>query len=131
MARGRDAHQARKAALAALGRGLARRARSKCELCGESGSHTVPLDAAAEPDLDGVLLLCARCRELFENGRHDGLDSLRFLEGAVWSELAPAQVVAVKLLERLAPDAEASWPRDTLDGLWLDEAVRARVDALP
>ena len=36
MARGKDLHDQRTQAVARLGRNLSRRARSKCELCGEA-----------------------------------------------------------------------------------------------
>ncbi|MEZ4318262.1 MAG: hypothetical protein R3F61_12200 [Myxococcota bacterium] len=133
MARGRDAHQAKKAALAALGKDLSRRARSKCELCGESA----PLSPTAlypdeEPEVDWALLLCDRCATLLETGRHDGADGLRFLESAVWSELKPAQVAAIHIVEQLAREDDApDWPRDTVDGLWVEDDVRALVDRLP
>jgi protein PhnA len=128
MARGRDAHDARKAALAALGKDLARRARSKCELCGASGplSTVEPPPAPAEPELDAALLVCGTCADAMA-GRSSP-DDLRFLESAVWSELPIAQVVAVRLVERLAADG-VDWAATVADQLWVDEAIRARIDA--
>jgi protein PhnA len=122
MARRKEQHQARIDALNALGKPLSRRARSKCELCGEGG----PLKVSAvdggpdEPDEDWALLLCERCRALPEQSP----ETLRFLETAVWSELVPAQVMAVRALRRV----DAAWAREALDGLWLDDDVSARVD---
>ena len=126
MARGRDRHQAHKAAVAALGRNLSRRAKSCCELCGESGSLKVVEVAGGpeDPAEDWALMLCERCQDL---DRQDPA-SLRFLEGTMWSETVPAQVLAVRSLRKLAAD-EVVWATDALDGLWLDEAIQERVDA--
>jgi protein PhnA len=132
MARGRDAHRARQDELSALGKDLSRRARSKCELCGESAPLTPTLLVPDDPiTLDGALLLCDRCAILLQKGRHDGAEGLRFLETAVWSELAPAQVAAVHIVERLAAEEEIPWAREAAEGLWLADEVRAWVDRLP
>lgn len=125
MARGRDKHQAHKAAVAALGRELSRRARSKCELCGESRSlKVVEVDGNPDPDagpeVAWALLLCERCISLRERG--DGADA-RFLAEACWAELRPTQITAVRILRRIAPNMP--WAADTLDGLYLDPEVEA------
>lgn len=125
MARGKDAHDAAKAALAALGKPLSRRARSQCELCGDGGPlSVVAIDGNPddEPSEDWALLLCSRCAELVD-GRRLPADSLRFLETAMWSELRPAQIAAVRALRRL----DADWAREALDGLWLDDEVEALI----
>jgi protein PhnA len=127
MARGRDKHQARKAAVAALGRELSRRARSKCELCGESRPlHVVEVagnpDPEADPEVDWALLLCDRCIELRDRG--DGADA-RFLAEACWAELRPTQLTTVRILQRIAP--KVPWAAETLEGLYLDPEVEALV----
>lgn len=127
MARGKDLHDAHQAAVASLGRGLSRRARSRCELCGESGSlHVLEVPPTGEePSEDAAILACARCHPLLTDKRLRA-DELRFLETAVWSEILPVQVLAVTLLRRLAA-GEVVWARDTLDGLWLSDEVAERV----
>ncbi len=132
MARGRDKHQARASALSALGKDLARRARSKCEVCGETGPlRPVALTAADEPALDEALLLCERCETLLCKGRHEGAETLRFLEEAVWSEFEPVQVAAVKMLETLVDADVDRWPAEAAENLWVSAEVRMRVDAIP
>ncbi len=116
MARGKDAHDARIHAVAALGKALSRRAGSRCELC-EAGSGLRPVEVPPlpeEPDLDAALLLCERCRDLIDAKRlpadtHD----LRFLAAAIWSDLPPVQTTAERLLRRLAPDTP--WAAEALD----------------
>jgi len=128
MARGREAHDARVAAVQALGKDLSRRARSKCELCGEAGPLRIhePLPAPDAPELDEALLVCDACTMAIAG--HRDPHALRFLETAVWSELPIAQVAAVRLLEQLVAD-EVDWAADLADQLWIDESIRARIDA--
>ena len=130
MARGRDEHQARKQAVSRLGRGLSRRARNRCELCEASTSLQVvevsPLPE--EPDEESAVLVCARCHKAMEGGRGaPEASELRFLEGTAWSEILPVQVAAVRLARRLA-DEGVDWARDLVDGLYLGEEARARLD---
>ena len=111
----REEHQAAKAALAALGKPLSRRARSRCELCGTDGPlGVVALDGNPhdQPDPEWALMLCERCRDL----TREDPDTLRFLETAMWSEIQPVQILAVRELRKL----DVPWARETLEGLWLD-----------
>ena len=129
MARGRDRVVVRRQALAALGRTLSRRAGSACELCGErSGLHPVEVDGSPEPDPDPewAILACESCRDAMAPKARLDVDALRFLETAIWSDVVPAQVAAVRLSRRVA-DAGASWARETLDGLYLDPEVEERI----
>jgi protein PhnA len=129
MARGKDAHQARLAALNGLGRHLARRSRSTCELCDASGVSLYPFEVtplADEPDLEETAFICTLCADGVSGGPLEG-PRWRYLESAVWSEVRPVQVLAVRLARRLA-DAGQVWAVDLLGGLYLDESVSARVD---
>lgn len=124
MARGRDRHQAHQQALAGLGRVLSRRAGSSCELCGE-GAGLRPFEVEggpSEPDPDWAVLACERCREAMGPKGRWSAGELRFLETAVWSDVVPAQLAAVRLARRVA-EAGEGWARDTLDGLYLDPSV--------
>jgi protein PhnA len=126
MSRGLLKHQARQEALQGLGRALARRAKSSCELCGASG---VPLRAfevppsGEEPTLEATLLLCERCQQGAQGGPLEP-EQWRFLENAVWLELAAAQVCAVRLTRRLA-GARAPWASALLEDLYLSPEVEA------
>jgi protein PhnA len=127
MARGRDAHQARLTAVAALGRALSRRARNRCELCGEKTSLSVveipPLPE--DPDPDQAVIVCARCKGVLE-GRKEDPGTLRFLEESVWSEQAPVQIAVVRLVRGLAGDG-VDWAERVLEGLYLDPDIEERV----
>jgi len=112
--------------LSSFGKDLARRARSKCELCESAGVplsvFEVPPEPAEGADIDLCIFICDNCREQSENlkkfkqGEH-----WRVLAQTVWSETAPVQVMAARLLKRQA-DSQA-WARETLDGLFLDEEL--------
>ncbi len=111
MARGLDKHRARLDAIQFLGKGLARRAKRKCELC-EHGDDLRPYDTAPndEPSLEALALLCERCRDVAD-GRKDDARTLRFLEGAVWNETP----IVATLARRMLSELDVDWARDTLD----------------
>lgn len=115
MAKSLGRHQERLAAVALLGKDLARRAERRCEWCGDKDDLR-PYDHAPdrEPSLETLALLCARCREVVKGGGA-GCDprALRFLEGAVWSEVPAVREPAIRVLRALA--AEAPWARDALE----------------
>ena len=94
MARGKDIHDAHAAAVAALGRPLSRRARSRCELCEDTGALKVVEVPPTweEPDPEAAIMACERCRDLLETRRLPDAAGLRFLEAVMWSEIAPLQV---------------------------------------
>ena len=131
MARGRHQHRARQAAVAGLGRALSRRSRSNCELCDEGGRLAVVEVAPAPeaPSADAAVMLCGRCAAAVAGGRGaPPASELRFLEGSVWSQIAPAQILAVRLVRTLAA-AGAQWAAELLEGLYLAPGIEARVDA--
>ena len=112
MAKGRDKHQAYLNALNLLGKDLARRAKSKCELL-EISDELRPYDLSAgeeEPSLDHVVLICAKAREALD-GRIRDPNDYRALESVVWSELLPIRQAACKILEKIDQD----WAREALE----------------
>ena len=129
MARGREEHHARRAAVSALGRELARRARSCCELCRDNGKLLVVEVAPTfdEPSVERAMLACARCRELLDGGlRRADPQTLRFLGETVWSDVLPAQLAAVRLVRSLA-GAGIPWALEANEHIWLDEGIEALI----
>jgi protein PhnA len=132
---GYDKHQERRQAVLALGRALARRARSACELCEASSVRLDPVEVtplAQEPELERTVMLCERCAAAAAagSGGKGRLEAAawRFLESAAWNPLAPVQVVAVRVARRLAA-ADVAWARELVEALYLDEEIRAWIDA--
>jgi len=125
MAKGREEHEARQWALQSFGKDLARRAKSKCELCEVAGEKLAIFEVPpvpSEPDFDHCLLVCERCRSALEgSGAVVGGEEWRVLAQTVWSEMPAAQVAAVLLLKRLA--ATEDWARETVEELYLDDEV--------
>ncbi|MFT6396912.1 MAG: protein PhnA [Bradymonadia bacterium] len=111
MATGRAKHDAYKAALSMLGKDLARRAKSKCELSGAAGSLvTVDLNSAAQdPDLHSVVLVCAGVAEQIAGRQLD--QALYYLNDAVWSPEPAVRLAACMVLEQI----DEPWARDALD----------------
>ena len=126
MAQGRDRHQARRSALQRLGKGLTRRAGSRCEIC-ESASPLSPVEVTPlpeEPEMDRAVLVCSDCVALRAAKKlPKNLNDLRFLETTMWSEVPPVQVEVVRLLKRVAAE-RAAWAEEALDGLWLSEEIQ-------
>ena len=126
MGKGYETHQARVAALQALGKDLARRAKSKCELTGASGVPLRPYEVppvAAEPDLERTLLLCEACHEVLEQPKRLAGRAWQGLAEVVWSEMPAVQVVAWRMLQCLAKRED--WAREVVEEVFLDPEVAA------
>lgn len=124
MGKGYELHQARKNALQLLGKDLARRAKSKCELTGAAGvslrPYEVPL-VANEPDLERTLLISEACHEVLERPEKLTGRTWQCLAEVVWSEMPAVQVVAWRMLNELAKRED--WAREAIEGLFLDPDV--------
>lgn len=128
---GYDKNQERKLAMQDLGKDLARRAKSKCELCENSGLKLQPYEPPPvedDPSLARTLLLCERCAGAADGGKIGDANEWRFLADIVWTEFAPAQVVTIRLLRRLVKEAKADWARDTLEMVSLGEETQNWLD---
>lgn len=133
MAKGYELHQARQMALQGLGKDLARRAKSKCELTGEAGVPLRPYEVppvADLPELDRTLLLCEACHAVLERPRALTGQQWRMLAETVWSELPAVQVVAWRMLKVLADHGEV-WARDALEHVFLDPEAQAWAESEP
>lgn len=131
MAKGYDANQERLQALSMLGKDLARRAKSKCEVCEAAGvslkSYEVP-PAPKEPDLEKTILVCERCESALTNSKTQfNGEEWRALANMIWTETPAAQVAIVRLLGRIAKNSD--WAREALDEAYLDKAVEEWVNS--
>lgn len=125
MAKGHAEHQARLAELNSFGKDLARRAKSKCELCEVAGEKLSIVELPPEPrdpDYDRCVLLCDRCAEAVSNpSRFEAGDHWRCLAQTVWSEVPAVQALALRLLRR--QEQTQVWARETLESVFDDEEV--------
>lgn len=126
MGKGYELHQARALALQGLGKDLARRAKSKCELTGAAGVPLRPYEVppvAVEPDFDRTLLVSEACHEVLERPEKLVGREWQCLAEAVWSEKPAVQVVAWRLLNELAKRED--WAREVIEEVFLDDEVEA------
>ena len=111
MVKGLEKHQKRLQAITFLGKDLARRAKQRCELCGEKNEpRPWETEKSAEPTLENLVLLCVRCRD-FAEGKIPDERTVRFLEEAVWNEHPQIATLAKTLLAQVDTD----WARRTLE----------------
>lgn len=124
MSKGYELHQLRMMALQSMGKDLARRAKSRCEITGASG---VPLRAyevppvPEDPDIDRTVLVSDECLAAIEDPEQLDGQEWHCLAEAVWSELPAVQVVAWRLLRELAKRED--WARNVLEEVFLDPSV--------
>lgn len=111
MAKGRQKHQAYLDALSLLGKDLARRARSKCELSEESGSLQIyDLEGPdTEPDLEHTLMVCASVAAHLDAPKLTP-GNFHYLETAVWSTEPAIRRAAVRILEKI----DESWAHEAI-----------------
>jgi len=129
MARGLEKHKERLAVLSSFGKELARRCKSRCELCENGGVKLEPFELEpipAEPAFENCVMICESCASQIEEPRKfKPGEHWRCLAGIAWSNVPAVQVAAVRLLRRQA-DSQA-WAREALEGLFLDEEIEAWV----
>jgi len=92
-----------------------------CDLCSAEGS-TRFFAVVGGPEEAGVQI-CDTCQTQIEGELNP--DHWRCLASSMWSQESAVQVLATRLLARLA---ENDWARDLADQLWLDEETRAWAD---
>ena len=107
-----------RAAVGVLGKDLTRRSRGRCELCErreDVRAWEIP-PFPELPDLESALMACGRCRGWLEASAPVEVLEVRFLSGAVWSEVAPVRVAAGLLLRQVAGRGDP-WIQEALDVL--------------
>lgn len=106
---------------------LLARADSKCELCdadGDLSAYQVP--PSADGGADACVLTCGECRDRIENPDANDVHYWRCLSDSMWTQVPAVQVVAWRILKRLANE---SWARDLLGMLYLDDETQTWAEA--
>lgn len=119
MSKGKEQHQQRIEELNKLGKGLARRSHSQCELCGAHGVKLMAYEvepAPENPDLEHTLFACETCKTQLDNPKRMDPDHWHCLSTSVWSEIPCVQVQAVKTLMGLKAQ---DWANDLMEQLYL------------
>ncbi|MGV3524884.1 MAG: PhnA domain-containing protein [Candidatus Sericytochromatia bacterium] len=123
MARGRDEHLARVNTLQSFGKALAKRAKSRCELCGESTSLVIyEVPPVGDPDLATCVLICPTCQAQLDKPEQLDPNHWHGLNESAWSDVPAVQVLAWRLLKQLE---DQNWARDLREQLYLAPEVLA------
>ncbi len=98
-----------------------------CELCTSSKD----LAALAVAPKDGAVAeecawVCSVCADQIQGKADLNPHHWRCLNDSMWSEVAPVQVLAWRMLKKLSTE---SWARDLFDMLYLEEDTKAWVEA--
>lgn len=101
---------------------LLTRSGNKCELCNADINLSVyevpPTDNA---NADNSIIVCKTCLDQIEKTEQINPEHWKILSETMWSEFAPVQVVAWRMLSRLRNEG---WAADSLDILYLaDETL--------
>ncbi|MGL4672503.1 PhnA protein [Cetobacterium sp.] len=131
MAKGFDKHQERLNIVSGFGKNLARRSKSKCELCEATGVKLSVFEVPPskdEPDYDRCIFLCENCIELLKNIKKSKENDFRFLSGAMWSETPIVKVTAIYILNSIKE--KYSWAEELLENAYLDEEENALLETI-
>ena len=109
---------------------LVRRSRSHCELCDKNGVklevyELLPLEEA--PYVDGCLFICESCRKQVETPKKMVPSYWRCLNNSLYSDVPAVQVMAVRMLKRLAAKEE-HWAVELLEHAYMDPELEEWAD---
>lgn len=111
--------QANNLTMSVLEKKLKDRSDSKCELCGyEHDLNVYNIPPQEAESLDNSILACKTCISQIEDPETTDANHWRCLNDSMWSEYAPVQVMAWRMLSRLRAEG---WTQDLLDMMYLDE----------
>jgi protein PhnA len=105
---------------------LSQRANSACELCSATSDLSVYEVSPSNGSADQSILVCSTCKGQIENPDTMDANHWHCLNDSMWSSEPAVQVMAYRLLKRIAHEG---WPQDLLDTLYLEEEVQAWADA--
>lgn len=98
---------------------LSARSGNKCELCNATNGLAVyEVPPTSNANTDNSILVCKICLDQIEKTEQINPEHWKILTETMWSEFAPVQVVAWRMLSRLRNEG---WAADSLDILYLDE----------
>lgn len=99
---------------------LIERSNSQCELCTATNNLAVyEVPPVKEAHSDKCIYICQTCRDQIQNTAELTATHWHCLNDSMWSQTPAVQVVAYRMLTRLAVDS--GWAQDSLDMLYLEE----------
>ena len=100
---------------------LQHRSGNKCELCGATENLTIyKVPPGDDNQASKAVYICDKCSKQLD--KKEPLDAAHWvcLKDTMWSDVAPVQVVAWRMLNRLKNE---SWASEALDMLYLDDEI--------
>ena len=126
-----EKHKERQAQLNALGRSIARRAKSKCELC--SGTQSLTLTEVPPiqdtPVIEQSILVCTQCKQGLESKVIMDDPHWVYLHEMVWSEVPVVQVCALWLATKLSQQG-VHWATQVIDGIYMEPEIEVWLNSL-
>ncbi|MGL5356648.1 MAG: PhnA protein [Cetobacterium sp.] len=122
MAKGLDKYLERNNIVSGFGKNLARRSKSKCELCEATGVKLSVFEvppSKEEPDYDRCIFLCDNCIDLLKNIKKSKENDFRFLSGSMWSETPIVKATAIHILNEIK--GKYSWAEELLENAYIEE----------
>lgn len=121
MAKGYEVNKKRQEELNLLGRELARRSCSKCELCLAAGTKLNVFEippVIGEPDSSKCVFICDICLSgIFEPLKLN--EHWRCLNESLWSEVKAVKILSMVILKKIS--SKNSWAIDIIDEAYLEE----------
>ncbi|WP_105166860.1 PhnA domain-containing protein [Pseudoalteromonas sp. T1lg23B] len=103
---------------------LQTRSNQQCELCASTNALSVyEVPPVAEAHSDKCVYLCETCKAQVEGKTDLQANHWHCLNDSMWSQVPAVQVVAYRMLKRLATDN--GWAQDALDMLYLEDDTRS------
>ncbi|MBB1386244.1 MULTISPECIES: alkylphosphonate utilization protein [Pseudoalteromonas] len=99
---------------------LIERSNSQCELCAATDHLAVyEVPPVTDTHSDKCIYTCQTCKDQIESNSELTPTHWHCLNDSMWSQTPAVQVVAYRMLSRLAPDN--GWAQDALDMIYLEE----------
>jgi len=96
---------------------------SVCELCASEEN----LSEYEVAPTGNSITVCATCKEQIEDAEKMDVNHWHCLNDSMWSEKPEVQIMAYRLLKRIASEG---WPQDLLDQLYLEDDVLAMAESV-
>ncbi|MGB5446093.1 MAG: PhnA domain-containing protein [Psychromonas sp.] len=106
---------------------LLERSNSACELCASTSNLSVfEVPPVAEPNSDKAVLVCDTCASQIIKETEMDSNHWRALNDSMWSPVPAVQVLAYRMLTRLAKSE--GWAQDLLDMMYMEDETKAWAD---
>ncbi|MFW2580816.1 PhnA domain-containing protein [Aliarcobacter butzleri] len=101
---------------------LINRSESSCELCKSPNDLSVYEISPSDGSAEQCVLLCAKCKEQFEDDSKIDANHWFCLNDSMWSEIPAIKVATYRMLKKLGN-------QDSLDMMYLEDEEKAWADA--